>query len=72
MQMYHMVMYMHIRIGSLLMNKSRAAIRDNTLSKKDGVTIAGKQCKSNVWAVTSNTFIDGETGMHMQVYIHLD
>ena len=47
------------------MNKCRRAIRDNTLSKKVGITIVGRQHRTDIWAVSSDKFIDGITGMYL-------
>jgi len=46
------------------MSKRRTASRDNTLPKKVGITIVGRQHNTDVWAVASNMFIDGKTGMY--------
>lgn len=51
-------MYIQLHLGSLLINKTHQATNNNALPKKTGVTIAGKQHKTNVWAIMPNTFID--------------
>ena len=56
--------------------KTREAMLSGGIPKKVGVTIIGRQCDSNVLALSHNTFIDEVSGMHyisasnMCVYIY--
>jgi len=53
------------------MMKARLSHRSTRIPKKSGVTICGKQPKSNIWAVTSDLYINELTGMLIIIFMYL-